>query len=94
MVPPSDCRCMYLVCTIVLTYFSTICGRFLYCLRILVWFGYNPQIVFCPFFHVVNFFCFFRWVSCVRKSTQFLIDCLETLRAFSTWSDDVHAAWI
>ena len=64
-----------------------------------MWFGYNCEIIFCHFFHFVNFFfvCHFltsmyrQWVPCERN---FYTDLFKTLHMFSPWSEDVHVVWI
>ena len=51
-------------------------------LKICMWFGYNPWIIFCHFFHNLNLVIFSGILTCVRNSSYNLIPILtfETLQ--------------
>ena len=70
-------------------------------LEMCIWFGYNPWINFCHFFHFVNFVIF--WPQILWKSTvgtlwaqlliQFYTDLYETLHMLLACSGDMHMVW-
>ena len=56
-------------------------------LKICMWFGYNPWIIFCHFFHNLNLVIFFghfsEWIEgtlCAQLLLQFNTDTFETLQ--------------
>ena len=56
-------------------------------LKICMWFGYNPWIIFCHFFHNFNLVIFFwhfsEWIEgtlCAQLLLQFYTDTFETLQ--------------
>ena len=72
-------------------------------MKIYVWFGYNPQIIFYPFFRKLNLAIFLAfllskrmeggYVVCASPPTVY-IDSFETSQVFGTWSEDMHVVWI
>ena len=70
-------------------------------LKICMWFGYNPRIIFCHFFHnlnLVRFFWHFRgWIDgtlCAQLLLQFNTDTFETLQTLSPGFEDMHVVGI
>ena len=83
--------------------FLKLCKCFLHGLRMCMWFGYNPCVKFCYFFHFANFVIFWPqilWKCCdseylwAQLLIQFYTDLFETLYMFLPWSGDVHMVWI
>ena len=69
-------------------------------LEMCMWFGYNPWINFCHFFHFVNFVIFWPQILWKCRDSGYLVsatpntDFYETLHMFLSWSGDVHVVWI
>ena len=72
-------------------------------LKICMWFGYYPEIIFCHFFRNLNLVIFRRFyyqsekivgTLCAQLLLQFYIDSFETSQVFCTWSEDMHVVWI
>ena len=72
-------------------------------LKICMWFGYYPEIIFCHFFRNLNLVIFRRFyyqserivgTLCAQLLLQFYIDSFETSQVFCTWSEDMHVLWI
>ena len=67
-------------------------------LKICMWFGYNPQIIFCHFFCKLNLAIFptlsitNEWTgdTLLAQLLQFYTDSFETLLVFWSWSEDMH----
>ena len=77
---------------------------FLPWLEMSMWFGYNPWINFCHFFHFVNF-CHFltsdsmkvcrQWVLCKRNALyNFMPIFIQLCTSVCPWFEDVHVVWI
>ena len=72
-------------------------------LKICMWFGYYPEIIFCHFFRRLNLAIFRRFyyqsekivgTLCAQLLLQFYADSFETLQVILTWSEDIHVVWI
>ena len=76
---------------------------FCYGLKICMWFGYYPEIIFCYFFRKLNIAIFLAFyyqselivgTLCAYLPIQFYIDSFDTSRVFWTWSEHMHVVWI
>ena len=72
-------------------------------LKICMWFGYYPEIIFCHFFSNLNLVIFRRFyyqsekivgTLCAQLLLQFYIDSFETSQVFCKWSEDMHVVLI
>ena len=64
--------------------FSKLCTPFLHGLKICMWFGYNPCINFCHFFHFVNFVIFWPQILWKFLDSGYLLN--ATLHTILYWS--------
>ena len=71
-------------------------------LKICMWFGYYPQIIF-SLFPQVELSHFQAFLQSTRIDSEYLVcatppsvnsDSFETSQAFWSWSEDVHVVWI
>ena len=61
-------------------------------LKVCISFGYDPQIIFCDFFHKMNLVIeLILGILCMHL-LQFYVDSFKTLQMFKSWSvsKDVH----
>ena len=67
-------------------------------LKICMWFGYYPQIIFGHFFRNLRRFYYqsekIVGTLCAQLLLQFYIDSFETSQVFCTWSEDMHVVLI
>ena len=76
-----------------------LCVCFCHGMKMCMWFGYNCQIIFCHFFHIVNSHFSPQYIGSgyllwAQLLLQFYTDCFETLHVFSSWYEDVHVVWV
>ena len=83
--------------------FSKLCTCIPLGLEMCMWFGYNPWINFCYFFHFVNFVIFWPQTLWKCRDSGYLVSATpHTILCLSLWhfahvlpwSGDVHMVWI
>ena len=80
---PCECHSSYNFIPI----FLKLCTCFLYGLKICIWFGYNPCIYFCFFFHFLNFVIFWLQILWKSRDSGYLVSATaHTILYRSLWN--------
>ena len=80
---PCECNSSYNLIPI----FLKLCTCFRYGLEICIWFGYNPWINFCHFFHFVNFVIFWPQILWKSRDSGYLVSTTpHTILHQSLWN--------
>ena len=67
--------------------FLKLCTCFLHGLKMCMWFGYNPCINFCCFFHIVNFVIFWPQILLKCIDSEYLVSATpHTILYWSFWN--------
>ena len=67
--------------------FLKLCPCFLHGLKMCMWFGYNPRVNFCPFFHSVNFVIFWPQILWKCIDSGYLVSANpHTILYWSFWN--------